>query len=64
MTRFGNTITYDVMAQLASERETKLVSNLPTEREARFIEQRIEARLGLTDRSISGELPSSISPSI
>jgi hypothetical protein len=45
------------MAQLASERETKLVSGLPGAREARFIEQRIESRLGLSDRSVSGELP-------
>jgi hypothetical protein len=50
-------VTFDVMAQLASERETKLVSGLPGAREARFIEQRIESRLGLSDRSVSGELP-------
>lgn len=50
-------VTYDVMAQLASERETKLVSGLPGAREARFIEQRIESRLGLGDRPVSGELP-------
>jgi hypothetical protein len=50
-------VTYDVMAQLASGRETRLVPNLSTDREARFIEQRIESRLGLMNRSVSGELP-------
>ena len=48
--------TFDVMARLASDRETRLVPGLPTEREARFIEQRIESRLGLSDRRIEGEL--------
>jgi hypothetical protein len=51
-------VTYDVMAQLASGRETKLIPGLSTDREARFIEQRIESRLGLTNRSVAGELPS------
>ncbi len=50
-------VTYDVMAQLASGRETRLVPGFSTEREARFVEQRIESRLGLADRSVSGELP-------
>jgi hypothetical protein len=50
-------VTYDVMARLASERETKLVSGLTDERQARFIEQRIESRLGLADRPVIGELP-------
>jgi hypothetical protein len=50
-------ITFDVMARLESGRETKLVSGLSSEREARFIEQRIESRLGLADRAICGELP-------
>jgi hypothetical protein len=52
-----DSVTYDVMARLTSDRETKLVSGLSTAREARFIEQRIEDRLGLADRSIGGELP-------
>jgi hypothetical protein len=49
-------VTYDVMAQLASGRETKLVTGFSTDREARFIEQRIESRLGLANRPVSGEL--------
>jgi hypothetical protein len=50
-------VDYAVMARLASDREIKLVTGLSTEREARFIEQRIEGRLQLTDRAMSGELP-------
>lgn len=50
-------VTYEVMAQLASGRETRVVPNLATDREARFIEQRLESRLGLGDRAVSGELP-------
>jgi hypothetical protein len=50
-------VTYDVMAQLASGREKKLVPGLPGDREARFLEQRIESRLGLTNRPVAGELP-------
>ena len=49
-------VTYDVMVQLASERERTLVSGLPGAREARFIEQRIESRLGLANRPVSDEL--------
>jgi hypothetical protein len=50
-------VTYDVMAQLASGKETRIVSGLSTDREARFLEQRIESRLGLTNRTVAGELP-------
>jgi len=50
-------VTYDVMAQLVSGRETKLVPGFSTDREARFVEQRIESRLGLADRPVAGELP-------
>jgi hypothetical protein len=50
-------ISFAVMARLASDRETKLVSGLGSEREAQFIEQRIESRLGLTDQPTFGELP-------
>jgi hypothetical protein len=50
-------VTYDVMAQLASGRETRIVPGFWTDREARFLEQRIESRLGLTDQAIDGELP-------
>jgi hypothetical protein len=49
-------VTYDVMIRLTSERETKLVSGLDNERDARFIEQRIEQRLGITDRGVYGEI--------
>jgi hypothetical protein len=46
-------VAYEVMARLTSGRETKLVGGLSTEREARFIEQRLEARLGLTESACS-----------
>jgi hypothetical protein len=46
------------MARLASDRELKLVSGLPGPREARFIEQRIESRLGLTNQPMEDELAS------
>jgi hypothetical protein len=51
-------VTYDVMARLASDRELKLVSGLPGPREARFVEQRIESRLGLTNQPMDDELAS------
>jgi hypothetical protein len=47
---------FDVMVRLAGDRETKLVGGLQTEREARFIEERLESRLALSDRPIAGEL--------
>lgn len=50
-------VTYDVMVQRASGQETRVVTGLRTDREARFVEQRIERYLGLADRSIDGELP-------
>jgi hypothetical protein len=50
-------VSFEIMARLTSGRETKLVGGLSNEREARFIEQRLEARLGLTDRPIVGEAP-------
>ena len=50
-------VSFDVMARLASDRETKLVTGLSSEREAQFLEQRIESRLGLADQPIFGELP-------
>jgi hypothetical protein len=49
-------VSYEVMARLASGHERKLLGGLSTEREARFIEERIEARIGLTDRPVAGEL--------
>lgn len=49
--------TFDVMVRLASEREVTLVSGLTSDREARFIEQRIESRLGLANLAVAGELP-------
>jgi hypothetical protein len=50
-------ISYDVMARLTSDKEVRLVPGLPSEREARFIEQRIENRLGIANRPVAGELP-------
>jgi hypothetical protein len=50
-------VTYEVVARLVSGHERKLLGGLSTGREARFIEERIEARIGLTDRAIAGELP-------
>lgn len=50
-------VSFEVMVRLASERETKLVGGLSTEREARFIEQQLEGRLQLADRPVLGELP-------
>jgi len=49
--------TYAVMARLASGREVTLISGLTHDREARFIEERIERRLGLGNQPVSGELP-------
>jgi hypothetical protein len=48
--------SYDVMARLTSDREVSLLAGLSTEREARFLEQRIEERLGLPDTPVAGEL--------
>jgi hypothetical protein len=48
--------SYDVMARLTSDREVKLLSGLADEREAKFLEQRIEERLGLPDFAVAGEL--------
>jgi hypothetical protein len=48
--------TFAVMARLASDREVTLVSGLTNDREARFIEQQIESRLGLMNQSVTGEL--------
>jgi hypothetical protein len=48
--------TFAVMARLASDREVTLISSLTSDREARFIEQRLESRLGLINQPVSGEL--------
>lgn len=48
--------SYDVMARLTSDREVSLLAGLASEREARFLEQRIEQRLGLPDTTVAGEL--------
>jgi hypothetical protein len=52
-------ITHEVMARLTSGREMKLVGGLSTARDARFIEEQLEARLGLqsSDRR-TASLPS------
>ena len=49
--------TYTVMARLTSGREVTLISGLSTDREARFLENRIERRIGLANQPVSGELP-------
>ena len=54
--RKGN-VTYDVMARLASDREVTVISGLSSDREARFLEERIEQRLGLANYPVAGELP-------
>lgn len=51
-------LTYNVMVRLTSDREVVLIQGLTTDREARFIEQRIESRLGLQNQPVSGELAS------
>lgn len=48
--------SYDVMARLTSDREVSLLSGLADEREARFLEQRIEERLGLPNIVVAGEI--------
>jgi hypothetical protein len=48
--------TYAVMARLSSGRELVLISGLPSDREARFLEERIEQRLGLGNEAVEGEL--------
>ena len=48
--------SYEVMVRLTSDREVSLLSGLASEREARFLEQRIEERLGLPDTPVAGEL--------
>jgi hypothetical protein len=49
--------TYAVMARLASGKEVTLVSGLTSDREARFLEERIEQRIGLGNQPVTGELP-------
>ena len=49
--------TYAVMARLASGREVTLISGLSSDREARFIEEKIEQRIGLGNQPVTGELP-------
>jgi hypothetical protein len=53
--RRGNP-TYAVMARLSSGREMMLISGLAHDREARFLEERIEQRLGLGNEAVEGEL--------
>jgi hypothetical protein len=49
--------TYAVMARLASGREVTLIPGLSTGREARFLEERLERRIGLANQPVPGELP-------
>jgi hypothetical protein len=50
-------VSYRVMARLTSGREVALVKHLWDDRQARFLEQTIEKRLGLPDVRVAGELP-------
>jgi hypothetical protein len=58
VTRRGrrDTASYALMARLASGREVTLISGLSNDREARFLEERIEQRLGLGNEAVAGEL--------
>jgi hypothetical protein len=49
--------TYAVMARLASGREVTLITGLSSDREARFLEERLERRIGLANEAIAGEVP-------
>jgi hypothetical protein len=56
-TRQKGSPAYTVMARLTSGREVTLISGLSTDREARFLEERLERRIGLVNQPVSGELP-------
>lgn len=47
--------TFDVMARTRDGREQKIVAALGSERQAWFLEQQIERKLGLVDRPVAGE---------
>jgi hypothetical protein len=47
--------TFDVMARTRDGREQKIVAALGNERQAWFLEQQLERKLGLVDRPVTGE---------
>lgn len=47
--------TFDVMARTKDGREQKIVAALGSERQAWFLEQQLEKKLGLVDRPVTGE---------
>jgi hypothetical protein len=62
VTRTSNgaaTVSYEVRAILTNGKETKLVTELETPDQAKFIEMEIERYLGIRDMPVRGELRSS-----
>lgn len=51
----GKTITYQVHAMTAAHKSVKLVSNLETAHEAKYIERKIENFLGIETQKVEGE---------
>ncbi len=56
-TKRTKTITYNVHVVLEDGKRLPLVTGLEDSRHARFIEQEVEAHLGIPDRPMHGELP-------
>lgn len=54
----GVTYSYDVVALLAGEKRSDLVTGLDEPNQALFIEQRIERQLGIIDKPVKGEMRS------
>jgi hypothetical protein len=58
--RNGNvSFSYNVSAVLKGGRKETLLSSLPNQDQALFVEQLVEAYLGIEDRPVGGELPRS-----
>lgn len=55
-TKNGTSISYELRALTADERDEKLLGGLEKEEQGLFIEQEIEKFLGITDRPIRGEV--------
>jgi hypothetical protein len=54
-TRNGTSVTYSVIVRTHDEKKIVLVSNLDTVNDARYLEQQIEARLGIADQAVGEE---------
>lgn len=52
----GTTVTYEVHAALRGGGTVRLLSGLESPEQALFVEQQLEARLGIRDRPVEGEL--------